>query len=103
MWQSITERIYERLSKMNVVRMSKSRGFSGGINTVTLGAKLIYLPPYSPDYNPIEEAFSALKAFLRQHEDYASTDDSRVRLIKEGLATMRRDDIEGWFRHSGYM
>lgn len=32
---------------------------------ICTGARLIYLPPYSPDFNPIEEAFSAIKAWLR--------------------------------------
>lgn len=36
--------------------------------TVLAGAKLIYLPPYSPNFNPIEEVFSSIKAWLRRHE-----------------------------------
>ena len=37
------------------------------LNQGIRGIKLLYLPPYSPDYNPIEEFFSAYKAFIRQH------------------------------------
>jgi len=35
-----------------------------------IGARLIYLPPYSPDFNPIEEAFSSIKATLQRNERY---------------------------------
>jgi len=34
--------------------------------------RLVYLPPYSPDFNPIEEAFSALKAWIRRNRDYVT-------------------------------
>ncbi|KIM64576.1 hypothetical protein SCLCIDRAFT_69967, partial [Scleroderma citrinum Foug A] len=34
---------------------------------------LMFLPPYSPDYNPIEFAFSSIKAFLRRHQDMSIT------------------------------
>jgi transposase len=33
------------------------------------GARLVYLPPYSPGFNPIEKAFSTIKAWLKQHEE----------------------------------
>ena len=36
---------------------------------LTRGMQLLYLPPYSPDFNPIEEAFSCIKAWIRSHQD----------------------------------
>jgi hypothetical protein len=41
------------------------------------GAKLIYLPPYSPDFNPIEQAFHSVKAWLRRHEAEAVLPEAR--------------------------
>jgi len=48
--------------------------------TISSGVRVEYLPPYSPDLNPIEEAFSKIKHFLRRHQDYylATTDDGMI-------------------------
>lgn len=60
--------------------------------------KLVFLPPYSPDYNPIEQAFSAIKAHLRQDcEDRSlSALDRAVHEISPLMAF-------GFFRASGYV
>lgn len=73
------------------------------LHTSSVGAKLVYLPPYSPDLNPIEEVFSAVKYYLRRQEARAIDDETRHQLINEALAAISREDIEGWFSHSGYM
>jgi transposase len=64
------------------------------------GCRLIFLPPYSPDFNPIEEAFSKLKAFLRRAA--ARTTDALDAAIGAGLATITASDAAGWFAHAGY-
>jgi transposase len=64
------------------------------------GCALRYLPAYSPDFNPIELAFSKLKGELRQAE--ARTQDALDAAISTGLAAITAADAVGWFRHCGY-
>lgn len=64
------------------------------------GASVLYLPPYSPDFNPIEEAFSKVKQFLRRAQ--ARTDDALRSATWAALATITHADIDGWFSHCGY-
>jgi transposase len=64
------------------------------------GAKLIYLPPYSPDLNPVEECWSKLKAFLRKAK--ARTREPLEEAIRQALKTITRTDIIGWMTHCGY-
>jgi transposase len=64
------------------------------------GAQVFYLPPYSPDMNPIELAFSKLKALLRQ--DPARTIDALWRRIGELLRTFTPAECVNFFRHAGY-
>jgi transposase len=68
-----------------------------------------FLPPYSPDYNPIELAFSYMKYYLCRNGDYIrmvmtdlTEDDIRCTLL-EALYSMMELDIFGWFRHCGYV
>jgi transposase len=63
-------------------------------------AQFWYLPPYSPDFNPIEEAFSKLKQFLRRAQ--ARTDEALRSATWAALASITRSDIAGWFSHCGY-
>jgi transposase len=64
------------------------------------GAQLWYLPAYSPDLNPIEEAFSKVKAFLRSAEP--RTLDAHSTAIWAALRTITPQDATGWFAHAGY-
>jgi transposase len=64
------------------------------------GCELIYLPPYSPDYNPIEQAFSKLKSYLR--EACARSQDTLMEVIGEALSTISASDAEGFFERRGY-
>jgi transposase len=64
------------------------------------GCELIYLPPYSPDYNPIEQAFSKLKSYLR--EACARSQQRLMDLIGEALSKISASDAEGFFEHCGY-
>ena len=64
------------------------------------GCELIYLPPYSPDFNPIEQAFSKLKNYLRSA--CARSRDALMEVIGEALRTITVSDAEGYFEHCGY-
>ncbi|KZV78464.1 hypothetical protein EXIGLDRAFT_598494, partial [Exidia glandulosa HHB12029] len=64
---------------------------------------LVYLPQYSPDLNPIEEAFSSLKAWLRRHEARLFSREDLPYLILEAALSITPEMAEAWFRHSGYV
>jgi transposase len=64
------------------------------------GARLIFLPPYSPDMNPIERCWSKIKAFLRAAK--ARTREALEAAIKQALATVTESDARAWFEHCGY-
>ena len=64
------------------------------------GAKVLYLPPYSPDFNPVELLWSKVKAILRREK--ARTFDCIVKSLKLALDSVSLDDIDGWFNHCGY-
>jgi transposase len=61
---------------------------------------LVFLPRYSPDFNPIEGAFSKLKTFLRRVG--ARTREALEAAIDAGLQTISAQDAQGWSRHCGY-
>lgn len=64
------------------------------------GCQLLYLPPYSPDFNPIEEAFAKIKALVRKTE--ARTREALVEAIGRGISMVRAEDARGFFDHCGY-
>jgi transposase len=64
------------------------------------GAELLYLPPYSPDFNPIEKAWSKLKQWLRAAK--ARTAEELDQAITEALKAITADNAAAWFRHCGY-
>ena len=64
------------------------------------GARFLPLPAYSPDFNPIEEAFSKVKQALRRARA-RSDDDLRV-ATWNAFATITKADAAGWFTHCGY-
>jgi len=64
------------------------------------GAKVLYLPPYSPDLNPIELAWSKLKAILKEFG--ARTHDALDAAIRRAMDLIGRSDAAGWFKHCGY-
>ena len=64
------------------------------------GASVLFLPPYSPDFSPIEEAFSKIKAILRSIE--ARTQETLVEAIGQALDAVSQGDALGWFSHCGY-
>lgn len=67
-----------------------------------LGAKLCYIPPYSPDFNPIEEAFSSMKAWLRRHDSRTIQPEARPWLIHQALMAITPEDACEWISNCGY-
>ena len=71
-----------------------------------------FLPPYLPDFNPIEEAFSAIKAHIRRHGNIApiamttakeGRNDIDVYIqLAEAVWSVTENDAEGWFQDCGY-
>jgi transposase len=64
------------------------------------GCELVYLPAYSPDFNPIEEAFSKIKGMVRRAG--ARTKDALVEVLGEALSAISARDARGYFEHAGY-
>lgn len=66
------------------------------------GVKLLYLPPYSPDLNPIEEFFAELKAFVRRNwQKYTGRDFKEFLEWSLDIVGSRKDSAQGHFRHAG--
>jgi transposase len=64
------------------------------------GCELIYLPPYSPDLNPIEEALSKVKHILRKVA--ARTKEALIEAMGQALGAVSAQDVRGFFAHCGY-
>jgi transposase len=64
------------------------------------GARLVYLSPYSPEFNPIENCWSKIKTFLRSKG--ARTHEALQKAIKEAIDMITTQDLVGWFTHSCY-
>ena len=63
-------------------------------------AKVIWLPPYSPDFSPIEPMWAKVKTYLRTAK--ARTTEALDRAVAEGLKLITKSDCQGWFKHCGY-
>jgi transposase len=63
------------------------------------GCELIYLPAYSPELNPIEEAFSKIKGHLRRAG--ARTKEALLEVLGEALSAVSAQDAKGYFEHVG--
>lgn len=64
------------------------------------GASVIFLPPYSPDLNPIEKCWSKIKTYLRKAK--ARTREALEKALKEALLLISPKDAAGWFASCGY-
>jgi len=64
------------------------------------GCELVYLPPYSPDFNPIEQAFSKVKDLMRRAE--ARTREALIEAMGVALSALSARDAQGFFGHCGY-
>ena len=91
------------LAKGDIVIMDnlpahKVKGIRQAIKKV--GARLLYLPPYSPDFNPIEMAFSKLKAILRKAA--AHTISELWRVIGKAIVQFEPNECKNYFKAAGY-
>jgi len=71
------------------------------------GARILYLPAYSPDFNPIELAFSAIKSWLRSNRDrvnqeLVSEDGAVYDAFWEAVHSVTAEHAKGYFKHCGY-
>jgi transposase len=64
------------------------------------GAQVLWLTPYSPDFSPIEQCWSKIKAFLRGAK--ARTNSELNRALAQAIKLVTKTDIRGWFKHCGY-
>ena len=91
------------LSAGQVVVMDNLSSHKGGrVREIVEGAgcELLYLPPYSPDLNPIEEAFAKVKGLLRKAE--ARTRQGLIEAMSRALGAVSARDANGFFWHCGY-
>ncbi|KIL63077.1 hypothetical protein M378DRAFT_80334 [Amanita muscaria Koide BX008] len=64
---------------------------------------LVFLPPYSPDFNPIEESFSCVKAWIRRHWRHMQSAEVPEIALYEAAGAVTAEKAQEWFRHSGYI
>lgn len=64
------------------------------------GARVLWLPPYSPDFSPIEQCWSKIKTCLRAAK--ARTREELEQALAQAVKLVTRADIRGWFKHCGY-
>jgi transposase len=65
------------------------------------GVQVVYLPPYSSDFNPIELCWSKVKQALRSAK--ARTFDALLEALRTALLSVSPEDVKAWFRHCGYV
>jgi len=80
------------------LRVHKAPGVAEAI--AACGARLLFLPPYSPDFTPVELAFSKLKTGLRTAQ--ARTRDALAEALRTALDWISETDAKNWFDHCGY-
>ena len=66
----------------------------------SVGAKLVFLPPYSPDFSPIENMWSKIKHFIKKL--MPRTEEEFHSALCSALNELNDDDFEGWYEHCGY-
>ena len=66
------------------------------------GVLVIFLPPYSPDINPIEHTFSKVKKYLRRHDELVQAFNDITPIVRAAFDTVTGEDCRGWIQHCGY-
>lgn len=72
-------------------------------NSFHAGVRIVFLPPYSPDLNPIEEAFSKIKHFIRRNAALFMSSNGLLYSMHQAMDIITADDAEGYIMHAGYM
>jgi len=80
--------------------LSAHKGDQAQATIEARGVQVIYLPPYSPDLNPIEKCWAKVKTALRAAK--ARTWDDLVDALRDALLSVSRTDVLAWFAHCGY-
>lgn len=80
--------------------LSAHKGDQAQATIEARGVQVIYLPPYSPDLNPIEKCWAKVKTALRAAK--ARTWDDLVDALRDALLSVSRNDVLAWFAHCGY-
>lgn len=99
----IKQHLAPTLKKGDIVLMDNlsSHKVQGVLEALkAVGAEVLYLPPYSPDFNPIEMVFSKLKAFLRKFKE--RTLDALWNRIGSLMAAFSAQECSNYFLHCGY-
>lgn len=99
----LSDHLRDTLRPGDIVIMDNLRAHKvAGVRDIieAAGAVALYLPPYSPDLNPIEQMWSKIKAILRALK--ARTTDALLSAIPKAFDAVSTGDILGWFTHSGY-
>jgi transposase len=99
--------IRELVESRSVIKTSNSTAHQ----SVSSGMLIVFLPPYSPDFNPIELAFSSIKAHIRAHDAkfrhlLSGRADVHSELLMElvnAIYTVTPEKARGWFRHCHYV
>jgi len=103
-FEAYVERVLApKLSSGQVVVMDNLSAHKGGrVREIIEGAgcEVVYLPPYSPDLNPIEQAFSKLKGLMRKAE--ARTREALIEAMGRALSAVTATDASGFLGHCGY-
>lgn len=100
----VRDALVPSLRRRDVVVMDNLRAhYTAGVQSAieAAGASVLYLPPYSPELNPIELTWSKLKAHLRRVE--ARTLRALAGALPACKSEIRTSDLRGWFSHAGYL
>jgi len=68
----------------------------------SFGILVLFFPPYSPDYNPIEELFSYIKYYLKAHDYIIQAVGDPLPIIHSTFQSVSKSQCDGWINHSGY-
>ena len=68
----------------------------------SVGILLLFLPPYSPDLNPIEETFSYIKGYLRKHDTLLQVIPDPSTVVRSAFNSLTPQMCQNWIRHGGY-
>ena len=69
----------------------------------SVGILLLFLPPYSPDLNPIEETFSYIKGYLRKHDNLLQVIPDPTDVVRSAFHSLTPQMCQHWIQHGGYV